>query len=620
MNLGQNHFDDRGAAESKVSDLNMSKRTASAKSPSLPKSLTGIDGFDEITGGGLPTGRPTLVCGSAGCGKTLFAMEFLIHGAMEYKEPGVFLAFEETAEDLAQNVASLGFDLNELIANNKLAVDHVHIERSEIEETGEYDLDGLFVRLNYAIDSVGAKRVVLDTLEALFSSLPNEGILRAELRRLFHWLKEKGVTAVITAERGAGTLTRHGLEEYVSDCVILLDHRVIEQMSTRRLRVVKYRGSSHGTNEYPFLIDEEGISVIPITSIGLDHKASRDRVSTGVPQLDSMLGGKGLFRGSSVLISGTAGTGKSSMAAHFARAACARGERCLYFAFEESMAQVIRNMRSIGLDLQNCVNEGLLRFAASRPTAYGLEMHVAKMHRLIEEFKPRAVVIDPLTNLMNIGTANEVQAALVRLIDLLKLRQITGFFTGLSHDGQALESTDIGVSSIMDTWLLLRDIESDGERNRGLYVLKSRGMAHSNQIREFRLTNHGVELTPAYLGPAGVLTGAARQAQEASERAEALSRQQEIDLKQSELERKKKALEAQVDALRATFETEERDLQRLIEQSELREMRLTADRHAMGRLRQSDDDPSTNNGLGVRDEKKRQEEGRKKAAAKRIRQ
>jgi circadian clock protein KaiC len=594
----------------------------SATSNSLPKASTGIEGFDEITGGGLPAGRPTLVCGSAGCGKTLFAMEFLIHGAMKYKEPGVFLAFEETAEDLAQNVASLGFDINDLVAKKRLAIDHVHIERSEIEETGEYDLDGLFVRLNYAIDSVGAKRVVLDTLEALFSSLPNEGILRAELRRLFQWLKDKGVTAVITAERGSGTLTRHGLEEYVSDCVILLDHRVTEQMSTRRLRVVKYRGSSHGTNEYPFLIDEKGISVIPITSMGLDHKASKERVSTGVRKLDLMLSGKGLFRGSSVLISGTAGTGKSSMAAHFALAACERGERCLYFAFEESASQITRNMRSIGIDLQPWVNQGLLRFSASRPTAYGLEMHVAKMQKLIQEFKPHAVVIDPLTNLMNIGSQNEVQAALLRLIDLLKLRQITGFFTSLSHDGQALESTEIGVSSIMDTWLLLRDIESNGERNRGLYVLKSRGMAHSNQIREFRLTNHGVELIPAYLGPKGVLTGAARQAQENSELAEALTRKQEIEHRQSQLERKRKALDVQVDALLATFEDEEQELKRIIEQSQLRETMLTDDRRTMARLRfEGDSDgrvapPRTQ--LGAKNEQTTAKESGKKTSAKRI--
>lgn len=587
----------------------------SAASTSLPKSLTGIDGFDEITGGGLPAGRPSLVCGSAGCGKTLFAMEFLVHGAMKYKEPGVFLAFEETAEDLAQNVASLGFDINQLIAKKNLVVDHVHIEGSEIEETGEYDLDGLFVRLGYAIDSVGAKRVVLDTVEALFSSLPNEGILRAELRRLFHWFKDKGVTAVITAERGAGTLTRHGFEEYVSDCVILLDHRVTDQMSTRRLRVVKYRGSSHGTNEYPFLIDEKGISVIPITSIGLDHKASKDRVSTGVPQLDLMLSGKGLFRGSSVLISGTAGTGKSSMAAHFALAACLRGERCLYFAFEESMDQIIRNMRSIGIDLQPWVNEGLLRFFAARPTSYGLEMHVARMHKLIEELKPRAVLVDPLTNLMNIGSENEVHAALLRLIDLLKLRQITGFFTSLSHDGKAPESKDLRVSSIMDTWLLLRDIESNGERNRGLYVLKSRGMAHSNQIREFRLTNHGVELIPAYLGPAGVLTGTARQAQETSERAEALTRKQDIERKQNALERKRKTLEAQVAALKATFELEEQELRGIIKEGQSRESRLTDDRRAMGRVRQSE---NLNNGLG--DEESNQKESRKRTSSRRIRQ
>jgi len=554
----------------------------------LPKSVTGIDGFDEITGGGLPTGRPTLVCGSAGCGKTLFAMQFLVRGGIRNNEPGVFMAFEETAEDLAKNVASLGFDLKSLIARKKLAVDYVRIDRSEIEETGEYDLDGLFVRLGYAIDAIGAKRVVLDTLEALFTGLPNEGILRSELRRLFRWLKDKGVTAVITAERGEGTLTRNGLEEYVSDCVILLDHRVTEQLSTRRLRVVKYRGSSHGTNEYPFLIDEHGISVMPVTSLGLDHKVTNERVSTGIPGLDSMLGGKGVFRGSSVLASGTAGTGKSSMAAHFARAACARGDRCLFFAFEESMAQIIRNMRSIGIDLQPCVNKGLLRFYASRPTAYGLEMHLATMHKLVDEFKPAAVIIDPLTNLVNVGSQNEVRGALLRLIDLLKLQQITGFFTSLTHDGQALENSELGVSSIMDTWLLLRDIESSGERNRGLYVLKSRGMAHSNQIREFRLTDRGVELTDVYLGPAGVLTGAERETQEMRERAEALARSQEIDRKQRALDRKREKLEEQVAALRASFEAEEEDIQRTIEQEQLRERTLDAARSGMASLRQSE--------------------------------
>lgn len=596
----------------------------SADSSPLPKSATGINGFDEITGGGLPTGRTSLVCGSAGCGKTLFAMEFLIHGVMEYKEPGVFVAFEETAEDLAQNVASLGYDVNELIRKKKLAVDHIHIERSEIEETGEYDLDGLFVRLAYAIDSVGAKRVVLDTLEALFASLPNEGILRAELRRLFRWLKDKGVTAIITAERGDGTLTRHGLEEYVSDCVILLDHRVTNQLSTRRLRVVKYRGSAHGTNEYPFLIDEDGITVMPVTSLGLEHKAATQRVSSGVPELDLMLGGKGLYRGGSVLVSGTAGTGKSSLAAHFARAACERGERCLYFAFEESMSQILRNMRSIGVDLRSYVDKGLLRFHASRPTAFGLEMHVARMHKEIDEFRPGAVVIDPLTNLLNIGDENEVRSALLRLVDLLKVRQITGVFTSLTHGGDALESTEVGISSLMDTWLLLRDIESDGERNRGLYVLKSRGMPHSNQIREFHLTSAGIRLTPAYLGPAGVLTGAARKVQEARERAEEMARQHEIERQQRELERKRVALEAQIEVLRATYEGQQEDLRRTIEQSRRRENMIHQDREAMARLRQAEQIPSVaagaqTNGAGNTDDKNTKKEGAQKTKAKRSR-
>lgn len=554
----------------------------------LAKSPTGIQGLDEITGGGLPKGRPTLVCGSAGCGKTLLSMEFLVRGVTQYDEPGVFVAFEETAEELAQNVVSLGFVLDDLIASEKLSVDHVHVERSEIEDTGEYDLDGLFVRLGYAIDSIGAKRVVLDTLETLFAALPNEAILRAELRRLFRWLKDKGVTAIITAERGDGALTRHGLEEYVSDCVILLDHRVTEQISTRRLRIVKYRGSLHGTNEYPFLIGKQGISVLPITSMGLDHKASNERIPTGIARLDTMLGGKGFYRGSSILISGTAGTGKSSIAAHFANAACERGERCLYFAFEESQSQIVRNMRSIGINLDHWVKKGLLQFYAARPTAYGLETHLATMHKMITEFKPSIAIVDPVTNLMSAGTSVEVHAALMRLIDFMKTEQITCFFTSLTHGSTNLEQTDVGISSLMDTWILLRYIESSGERNRGLYVLKSRGMAHSNQVREYRLTSDGASLVDAYLGPAGVLTGAARAAQEAKEREEARARQQEIERKQRELERKRKTLEAQISALRGEYETEREELTTIIAQQRLREKAIIEEREEMAGIRNAD--------------------------------
>jgi circadian clock protein KaiC len=468
--------------------------TRTRRKGSLPKAATGIQGLDEITGGGLPRGRPTLVCGSAGCGKTLLAMEFLVRGATEYNEPGVFLAFEETAEELTQNVRSLGFDLDDLAARSKLVVDYVHVERSEIEETGEYDLEGLFIRLGHAIDSIGAKRVVLDTLETLFGGLSNSAILRSELRRLFRWLKDKEVTAIITAERGDGTLTRHGLEEYVSDCVILLDHRVSEQLSTRRLRVVKYRGTTHGTNEYPFLIDENGISVLPVTSLGLSHEASDERVSTGVHWLDEMLGGRGVYRGSTVLISGTAGTGKTSVAAHFADAACRRGERCLYFAFEESESQVARNMRSIGLDLSAWSDRALLRFYATRPSAYGLEMHLATLHKLVVDFQPRLVVVDPITTFLGAGTSSQAEAMLMRLIDFLKAGQITALFTSLTHSGAAVEGSQVAVSSLIDTWLLLRDLEVGGQRTRGLQVLKSRGMSHSNEVREFRLTDNGLQV------------------------------------------------------------------------------------------------------------------------------
>ena len=559
-----------------------------AQRGALPKAPTGISGLDEITLGGLPCGRPTLVCGAAGCGKTLFAMEFLLRGAEQYGETGVFMAFEETEQDLAKNVRSLGFDLDKLIADRKIAVDYVRIEPAEIHETGEYDLEGLFLRLGMAIEAVGAKRVVLDTLEALFGGFSNQALLRAELRRLFRWLKDKGVTAVITGERGEGTLTRQGLEEYVSDCVILLDHRVTEQVSTRRLRIVKYRGSTHGTNEYPFLIDESGIHVLPLTSLRLNHAVSTERISTGVPRLDGMLGGEGYYRGSSVLISGTSGTGKTSLAAYFANATCARGERCLYLAFEESPAQLVRNMKSIGLDLNPWIKKGLLRVEASRPTLHGIEMHLAVIHKMVNEFEPQVVVIDPISNFSSAGTGSEAEAMLVRLIDFLKSRQVTAMLVNLTSGGNTWERTDVGVSSLIDTWILLRDIELAGERNRGLYVLKSRGMKHSNQIREFLITSEGVSLEDVYVGPEGVLTGSMRAAQEDREKAAALLRTQEIEHKQRDLARKRAALEAQIAALRTEFEAVEDESKRVSEQDRTREQQLSNDRSSAA-LRRGED-------------------------------
>jgi circadian clock protein KaiC len=463
---------------------------------SLQKCPIGIPGLDEITGGGLPKGRPTLVCGGAGCGKTLLSMEFLIRGAVEYNEPGVFFSFEEKSEELTTNVASLGFDLEALKKQKKVHVEYVRVERSEIEETGEYDLEGLFVRLNYAIDSVKAKRVVLDTIESLFAGLSNDAILRAELRRLFRWLKDKGVTAIITGERGEGKLTRHGLEEYVSDCVILLDHRVTSQVSTRRLRIVKYRGSSHGTNEYPFLIDENGISVFPITTAKLEHTVTDERVSTGVPALDAMFGGKGYHRGRSILISGMPGTGKSSFMASFANATCQRREKCLYFAFEESQSQIIHNMRSIGLELAPFVKKGLLEIHAVRPTYYGLEMHLSVMYKAILDFDPAAVIVDPINNLISAGTVSETQSMLTRLVDNLKKQGKTALFTSLLMNADS--EANMGISSIMDTWICLRDIEQNRRHQRYIEVLKSRGMEHSCDIREFNITEQGIKIQGPY--------------------------------------------------------------------------------------------------------------------------
>jgi circadian clock protein KaiC len=561
----------------------LQKRNSSA--PVLEKAPSGIEGLDDITGGGLPKGRPSLVCGTAGCGKTLFAMEFLVRGAMEFNEPGVFMAFEETAEDLAKNVTSLGFDLEKLSRRGKLVVDYVHVERSEIQETGEYDLEGLFIRLGHAIDTIGAKRVVLDTIEALFGGLPNEMILRAELRRLFRWLKDKGVTAVITAERGDGTLTRYGLEEYVADCVILLDHRIHDQMSTRRLRIVKYRGSLHGTNEYPFLIGAHGISVLPITSLGLTHAATAERISSGIPKLDQMLGGKGFFRGSSILVSGGAGTGKTSLAAGFAAATCQRGERVLYFAFEESPSQILRNMKSAGIDLNPFVKNGRLEFHASRPTFHGLEMHLVTIHDHVQRFKPSVVVFDPVTNLIAVGTDTEVRSTLTRLIDFLKARQITAVFNSLTSGGAAAEQSEVGVSSLMDTWLLVRNLELGGERNRALYILKSRGMEHSNQVREFLITSKGLDLVEPYLGENAVLTGSARVAQEARERAEALAREQETKRREREVERKRNEAEAQIIALRGQIQAMEDEISLFRKHEELRSMATASSRKNLARLR-----------------------------------
>lgn len=555
-------------------------RRRRGNSDALLKSPTGIPGLDQITEGGFPSGRPTLICGSAGCGKTLMSMEFLVNGAMKYNEPGVYFAFEETPKELAENVRSLGFDLNDLERKKKLYLEHVRVDVGDMEETGQYDLEALFIRLGLAIDTIGAKRVVLDTLETLFGGLENQAILRAELQRLFRWLKDREVTAVITGERGDGTLTRQGLEEYVSDCVIVLDHRVVDQISTRRLRVVKYRGSTHGTNEYPFLIDERGIEVLPVTSLRLEHHASSERISTGIQELDAMLGG-GLYRGSTVLISGTAGTGKTSLSGHLAHASANAGERCLYFAFEESPAQIMRNMRSIGIDLEPLVKKDLLRFVASRPALHGLESHLVTLHKHVRSFEPQLVIIDPISDMTAVGSERDAKTMVTRLIDFLKTQQITAVLTNLHRGDEALERTDIGISSIVDTWMLLRDIESDGERNRGMYILKSRGMAHSNQIREFLLTSNGIHLREPYIGPGGVLTGSARLRQEARDRDASAIRKQEADARRRVLERKRSTVAAQIESLQAEYDMIAEEVRTTVGEADEIEQRDRLDRERL---------------------------------------
>jgi circadian clock protein KaiC len=552
---------------------------APAATAGLPKAPTGIAGFDEITLGGLPAGRPTLICGSAGSGKTMFAATFLVNGATLFDEPGVFMSFEERAGDLAANVASLGYDLDGLVEQGRIAIDHVQIDRGDIEENGEYDLEGLFLRLGFAVDSVGAKRVVLDTIETLFSALSNEAVLRSELRRLFGWIKDRGLTCIITGERGEGQFTRQGLEEYVSDCVVLLDNRVHDQITTRRLRVVKYRGSAHGTNEYPFLIDGDGISVLPVTAAGLDYAVSSEVISSGVAGLDAMLGAGGFYRGSSVLVSGVAGTGKTSFATSFADAACGRGERVLYFMFEESAGQVIRNARSIGLDLQRHVDSGLLRFEAARPSLYGLEMHLARMHRDLDAFRPQLVVVDPISAFR--GPTGDVQSALLRIVDLLKSRGITGLFNSLLHQTAFADNADLGMSSLMDSWVRLSNEEANGEMNRTLYVVKSRGMSHSNQVREYVMSDAGIGLIEPYVGPEGVLTGSARLSQAAREEAARQRRLAEAERRQRDLARRRDTLERQIEEMRAALETEEQEARRLLQEDADREAGLLRDQETM---------------------------------------
>jgi len=566
----------------------VSAATSTTTRPTLAKASTGVSGLDEILDGGLPLGRPTLVCGGAGCGKTLFSMQFLVNGALQFGEPGAFIAFEERPEDLAANVASLGFDLGDLEARGLLAVDHITIDPAEIIESGEYNLEGLFLRLGLAIDTVGAKRVVIDTLETLFGGLSNYGIIRAELKRLFDWLKERGVTAIITAERGDERLTRHGLEEYVSDCVIVLDHTVTGQISTRRMRVVKYRGSTHGTNAYPFLIGEDGLSVLPITSAGLEHKVSNERISTGIPRLDAMLDGQGYYRGSTILVSGTAGAGKSSVSAHFANAACAAGERALYFSFEESPAQIMRNMGSIGLQLKRWADEGLLQFFAARPTAFGLENHLALIHKKVKELQPSVVVFDPVSNFLDIGEGQGAHQMLIRLIDFMKGSGITTVFTSLTSGGAAIEETQTAISSLVDTWILLKILESSGERNRVLYVLKSRGMSHSNQVREFLITPKGVDLADVYIGSEGVLTGSARQAQEEREREAARQLGDQVERAQRALQARQALHREQIAKLDADFEAESAELFRSVREMQERIKRLDEARGEMARRRKAD--------------------------------
>jgi circadian clock protein KaiC len=554
---------------------------------SLDKAASGLEGLDEITLGGLPRGRPTLVYGGPGCGKTLFGIQFLARGAAQHHEPGVFLAFEESIDDVKQNAQALGYDFRALIDQKLLALEHAVIDPAREIGHGEYDLDALFMRLARAVDSLSAKRLVLDSPEVLIRQDADKAAIKESSERLFRWLRNRGVTSIVTAAEGNGG-SRHGFEEYIADCVVRLDHRLDQQVSTRTLRVIKYRGSAHGTNEYPFLIDQSGIRVLPVTSIGLNHQVSTERVSTGVSRLDTMLGGAGFFRGTTVMLSGTPGSGKSSLAAHYTDAACRRGERVLAFTYEESPRQITRNMKSIGLDLERWESQGLLRFIAARPSMYGLEMHLAIMLGAIAEFDPQSVIIDPISNLVRAGREREAQTMVVRLIDALKTRGITTILTHPTSGLPSADHTDLAISSIIDTWMFVQNLQNGGERNRALYILKSRGMAHSSQIREFVITGEGIELIDVYTGPDGVLTGTARASREAQDKAATRGRQQEIEREKRRIGRRRKAVEAQIAALEAELEAEELDSSRLIEHAEAREGQLSQDREEIARRRSAD--------------------------------
>ena len=562
----------------------------SSRLNAIQKAPTGVKGFEDITFGGLPKGRPTLVAGGAGSGKTMFAMEFIVHGAMDYGEPGVYVTFEENVNDLKQNFASVGYDLEKLIEEKKIIIDHVFLDRSLILETGEYDLEALFIRLGYSIDSIGAKRVALDTIEVLFSGLSNHALLRSELVRLFRWLKERGITAVVTGEKGELTLTRYGLEEYIADCVILLDSRVMEQINTRRLRIVKYRGSTHGMDEYPFLIGKEGIIIFPITSIKTDYKLSREKISSGIQKLDVMLDGKGFFRGSAILYTGTAGAGKTSFAAYYVDAACRRGEKCLFIAMEETQDQIVRNMRSIGLDLEQWVKKGLLEFYVTRPALYGLEMHIVMIEDLLKRYQPNNLVMDPISDFTTIGGGKEVKSMLVRLQDIMKEREITCVYTDLITGDINTRQAEVYISSMIDTWIMLRNMEFNGERNRSLTIIKSRGMPHSNQLREFKFSDKGIDLIAPYIGPAGVLMGSAKVIQEAKDKAHITDVQREIEHKRTLLAEKRRVYEARKVAVEAEFHTEEAALAKSIEQVKQGLEIINLDRSVMARERKAEPD------------------------------
>ena len=529
---------------------------------------TGVKGLDDVLGGGIPQGHAMLLVGKPGTGKSILSMEYLLHGIELHKENGVYISFEESEKQIISNAASFGWKFEEMVKKNKLAISYIDMQPEQMRTVGDYDLSALILRVKGAIKKVNARRVVIDGINNLLSTFDDERIIRSDLLRLIREIKEVNATIFITGERGHDSWSKMGFEEYLADGLMHLDNRTDGNYQTREIQVVKCRGINHYTGKSPFIINSEGMSIRPLITADFDYKVLKSRVSTGIADIDNMLGGKGLYRGSTVYITGPSGAGKTSISSSFANGACSRGERALFLAFEESSDQIIRNMKSIGLSLDKWVNEKLLYFYTARATTNSLEGHLDNIMTMVREVEPTCVVLDPISAFRPIANENETKLMLIRLNDYLRARKITTVFTALSSDGEYSEHADVQLSSIADTWIVVRIMDYKGERNNVMQLMKSRGMSHSRQMKEMYFTGNGLKLQNVYQGPEGVLTGAARIGQEKYEKLKEARNVIEIDKNRKKIERKKSLLEASIEALKHEYEEELEALHAAIEEAE----------------------------------------------------